>query len=69
MNQNIKFKYEDKYIIFYIQWRGAYVEVLKAIRPNEGANILPTIKRLRSEAQFQANELMGLLKLSSKQAA
>ena len=58
MIQNIKFKYENRQVIFFVLWRGAQVEVLRATATLE----LEQIKRLKQIAQFKANDLLNVLK-------
>lgn len=58
MNQVIKFKYDNKHIVFFVMWRGAQVEVLRAIATLE----LEQVKRLKQQAQYAANDLMVVLK-------
>lgn len=61
MNQNVKFRYEDKFIVFFISWRGAHVEVLRAKKPIDGADMLPELYRLKNIAKVEAMTLlMGL---------
>lgn len=62
MNQNVKFKYNHKYITFFISFKGVEVEVLRAAMPADVIEVLPTIKRLRPIAQNNANGLMADLK-------
>lgn len=58
MIQNVKFKYENRQVIFFVLWRGAQVEVLRAAATLE----LEQIKRLKKLAQLKANDLLGALR-------
>ncbi len=61
MYQPIKFKYDRQHIVFFVIYKGAAVEVLRAVATLE----LEQVKALSREAQFQANELLSLLKAAA----
>jgi hypothetical protein len=61
MNQAVKFQYQGKHIVFFIIWRGTQVEVLRANATLE----LEQVKKLRTQAQFKANDLLTVLKMAA----
>lgn len=60
MYQPIKFRYDKQYIVFFVIYKGAAIEVLRAVATLE----LEQVKALSKEAQFQANELLSFLKVA-----
>ena len=61
MNQSVKFQYQGKHIVFFILWRGVQVEVLRANATLE----LEQVKKLRTQAQFTATDLLAALKMAA----
>jgi len=61
MNQNIKFQYVGKHVVFFVLWKGTKVEVLRANATVE----LEQIKRLRVQAQYKANDLLAVLRMAA----
>lgn len=61
MSQPIKFKYDRKQVVFFIQWKGQPVEILRA---NATLDV-EQLKRLRNVAQAKANDLTAALKMAA----